>query len=84
MVSITTDARIALALKCEEIKQQLKNIQLRHSMGKQFLVNYSVIALLDSKTSWVSRWQGLTHKVKGIYAIQVYGEITDDLVEKDK
>jgi hypothetical protein len=29
--------------------------------------------MLDSKESWVSRWQGLQGKTKGLYAVQVYG-----------
>jgi transcription elongation factor SPT4 len=37
-----------------------------------------MIALTNPEKSWVARWQGITRKCKGVYAIAVYGDLLED------
>lgn len=39
-----------------------------------------LIALMSPEDSWVAKWQGLTHNVKGCYAISVTGKLPPGIV----
>lgn len=39
------------------------------------------LAVMDTKASWVSRWQRLDGYVPGVYAVQVIGTLPDDIIE---
>jgi len=37
------------------------------------------IALIDPNESWVSKWQGLTNYVPGLYAVRVNGTLPEEV-----
>lgn len=39
------------------------------------------LAVMDTKGSWVARWQRLDGYVPGVYAVQVIGTLPDDIIE---
>jgi transcription elongation factor SPT4 len=36
-----------------------------------------LVAMLEPRSSWVARWQRQTHRVRGVYAVQVSGNMGD-------
>lgn len=40
----------------------------------------SIVSMMDSKDSWVARWQRIERFTPGVYAIQVYGRLPEDVI----
>jgi len=38
-----------------------------------------IIAVIDTETSWVARWQRTSKYVRGMYAVRVKGRVPEDV-----
>ncbi|CAE7819340.1 SUPT4H1 [Symbiodinium microadriaticum] len=65
-----------------------ENCEFLHLSGNQSRINNctsayfaGMIALLEPHGSWVARWQKIENAVPGLYAVEVVGELPQDVIE---
>ncbi|KAJ1634720.1 Spt4/RpoE2 zinc finger-domain-containing protein [Pavlovales sp. CCMP2436] len=39
-----------------------------------------LVAMMDPSKSWVGRWQGISKLHPGVYALKVYGNLSEEMV----